>query len=923
MANNTDKRTVEIILNGQKVNASMKEMDAAAAVLNAQLRKLPMGTKEFIEKTKELQQVRERIKDVKQEVNGVGESFKKAKLNLSSLRGAIIGAFAATGLSAFAGKVLDVTAAFQKYKAVLTNTLGSEKEANQVLKGITDFAAKTPFQLDELTSSFVKLANQGFKPTMNEMRKLGDIAASQGKSFDMLTEAIIDAQSGEFERLKEFGIRASKAGDKVTFSFKGVKTEADFTNKSIRDYILSLGDLQGVSGSTAAISTTLTGEISNTADSLDRFATFIGNKIAPAISIGLGAFRSLLDFFADARSGAEQLAEKGSALADSFFQQKANVDELNSSVSPMIDRYEILKNKTSLSKDEHVELDGIIKQLSERIPTAITEFDKYGNAIGISTDKAREFVDQQKAMLQVKNKEAIEENEEALRKLNIQVNELNTALNTRDKDGNIIKVKMVFDAESKRSDRFEIPLIAEEITNLQEKLKGLQQTKLGTEGILAELKGLPNEAKLAAEAAERFRKESDQAQADAEKKKQEDAKKADAAQKKAVKDFEKLQDEIKDLAEKALQDQLPKNEREVKMIEDKYAHLLERAKGHLNEIKKLEALRQVEIDTKKAEQSQKETEEQEKARQKKLELEDEVYLASLSAKDREIAAEANKWDKLILEAEAAGLDATALREAQSNAIVALAQKQNKEEVEANKEKNDKIKKQEKDLFEAKVATARAVVDIIGSVIQIAGDQGEEYANFQKALTLAQIAIDTASAISSLTKASEGNQLNSLTFGAAGTIQFVTGIARILGNIAQAKSVLTEAKIPKFAEGGATLKNGGPVNSPVLAMAGEAGPEWIAPNWMLQHPATADIIGALENIRVNKFATGGSTTGTGTFPVFTNPNRSDQASNNEMLQLLTTISSKLDKPIRAYIAYDDLTRASDDVSNIQRSAQVGK
>jgi hypothetical protein len=33
---------------------------------------------------------------------------------------------------------------------------------------------------------------------MEQMRQMGDLASSVGKSFDQLTEAILDAQTGEF-----------------------------------------------------------------------------------------------------------------------------------------------------------------------------------------------------------------------------------------------------------------------------------------------------------------------------------------------------------------------------------------------------------------------------------------------------------------------------------------------------------------------------------------------------------------------------------------------------------------------------------------------------------------------------------------------------------------------------------------------------
>jgi phage tail tape-measure protein len=171
---------------------------------------------------------------------GVGGLSK----SLGGLGPAIVGAFSVTAVLGFAKAVFDTTANFEKLGAVLKNTLGSGAQASLALEGIKEFAKTTPFAVAELTASFVKLANQGFVPTTNQLRKLGDLASSTGKGFDQLTEAIIDAQVGEFERLKDFGIRASKAGDQVKFTFKDVETQVKFNNTAIREYILSLGDYE-------------------------------------------------------------------------------------------------------------------------------------------------------------------------------------------------------------------------------------------------------------------------------------------------------------------------------------------------------------------------------------------------------------------------------------------------------------------------------------------------------------------------------------------------------------------------------------------------------------------------------------------------------------------------------------------------------
>jgi hypothetical protein len=97
--------------------------------------------------------------------------------------------------------------------------------------------------------------------------------------------------------------------------------------------------------------------------------------------------------------------------------------------------------------------------------------------------------------------------------------------------------------------------------------------------------------------------------------------------------------------------------------------------------------------------------------------------------------------------------------------------------------------------ETKFNNARLVVDILNNLNDIAGQNSA----VSKGLALTQIAIDTAQAISSLTKNSEANPANSVTFGAAGVAQFLSGIARITANVVKAKNLLTtkNPNIPSF------------------------------------------------------------------------------------------------------------------------------
>lgn len=238
--------------------------------------------------------------------------FGNALANIGPL---MAGAFAVGSVVELGKKIVETTAKFEKFEAVLTNTLGSKSEAQKAIRDIQNFASKTPFGVAELTESFVKLANQGFKPTQIEMRKLGDLASSTGKSFDQLTEAIIDAQTGEFERLKEFGIRASKEGDKVKFTFKGVETQTQFTSSAIRDYVLSLGDAVGVSGSMAAISETVGGKISNMDDAFDSLFNTLGSAKSGIMKDIIGSITNMVQGIELALLTQEQLQAKLDGMA--------------------------------------------------------------------------------------------------------------------------------------------------------------------------------------------------------------------------------------------------------------------------------------------------------------------------------------------------------------------------------------------------------------------------------------------------------------------------------------------------------------------------------------------------------------------------------------------------------------------------------
>jgi len=229
------------------------------------------------------------------------------------------GAAVAAGVGLIGREVVNTLTEFERFEAVLGNTLGDSGLAKGVLADIQKFAAKTPFQVNELTDSYVKLANRGIRPTEKQFTALGDVAASTGKDFGQLTEAVLDAGTGEFERLKEFGITAKKSGDQVQFSFKGQTKQVKFTQDAINDYLYSLGEMEGVQGSMAAISETVGGKLSNLKDAFMANALSLGQLFRPMILSVISALKFLSEGLSKVigflRQNPEVLYAFGAALA--------------------------------------------------------------------------------------------------------------------------------------------------------------------------------------------------------------------------------------------------------------------------------------------------------------------------------------------------------------------------------------------------------------------------------------------------------------------------------------------------------------------------------------------------------------------------------------------------------------------------------
>ncbi|MDI7230108.1 tape measure protein [Leptospira santarosai] len=294
-----------------KTAAQVQKMSKAMGISETQMTKLIQKTKNELRLADEFQDAAKAAGMTDREIQKISGSIEQSKMKTANWMGLMKG-FAAMGLTAslsgLFGSALDKAGQLEKYETVLTTTLGSTEKAKAAIGDIQKFAQTTPYEMSELTGSYIKLANRGMKPTLEMMTRYGDIAASQGKSFDQFTEAALDATMGEFERMKEFGIRMSAEGGRVSIMFKDYKKNVEKTPAAIQAALMELGKLKGVQGGMDALSKTWGGLVSNLKDGFDQVISKGGGFITSIL-------KPLLGFFTDGERGAIRMQHALGALS--------------------------------------------------------------------------------------------------------------------------------------------------------------------------------------------------------------------------------------------------------------------------------------------------------------------------------------------------------------------------------------------------------------------------------------------------------------------------------------------------------------------------------------------------------------------------------------------------------------------------------
>lgn len=139
-------------------------------------------------------------------LDNTAKAFNNTLKQAASLAGAYLGL---RGLTSTFKSIVGVNAEFERLSGSLKTVTGSAKAAKKAFTLIEDFATSTPFQLDEIVDSFIRLKAMGLEPSMEALTSYGNTASAFGKNILEFVSAVTSATVGEFERLKTFGTSTS------------------------------------------------------------------------------------------------------------------------------------------------------------------------------------------------------------------------------------------------------------------------------------------------------------------------------------------------------------------------------------------------------------------------------------------------------------------------------------------------------------------------------------------------------------------------------------------------------------------------------------------------------------------------------------------------------------------------------------------
>lgn len=377
----------------------------------------------------------ERIVKTTKDINLLGGQVKKVDKASSGLGGTlgklgaiVLGAFAVRAIVNFTEHLFEValeTEAFVKR---------AKKVFGESLDIVEEFAKGSAKSLGFTEAGFLGAA-----------AAVGDILVPLGLSRERAAEMSVEAVklggalkefTGDSRSAAEISniVAKSLTGEVETLKTLGVVI--DQTSQEFKDLVKSKQIDLGLTRQQAKAETIFQLAIDGSRDALESFETNTDSLVRQQSILTatleeqtehLGGF--LTPAFLAVLKAANSLTKTTKDLAEEIIKENKAFEKQEKEVDTLVSRYGELTSQTELNKDEQIELRSVIEDLALRVPEAVTEFDRYGNALDINTEAVIANLEQQQNILRLRNVEVIKDIREEIEKFTIDVTENTRVLN--------------------------------------------------------------------------------------------------------------------------------------------------------------------------------------------------------------------------------------------------------------------------------------------------------------------------------------------------------------------------------------------------------------------------------------------------------------------------------------------------------------
>lgn len=210
----------------------------------------------------------------------------------TALKGAGI-ALAAVFATRVVKSVIDTTARFEDLNDALASVTGSAQAGAEAFDFVSEFATKTQFGVEDLTTTFIKLKASGIEPTEDLLTLFTDTAAvttDQLGSLQAITDLFARTTSGglgleELNRLADRGVPVFRILEEQIGVTRLEISELGKTAEGSKKILnaLSTGLRQDFGGATAKVVDNLSTQFSNLSIALKNSANEFGKGLSPPL----------------------------------------------------------------------------------------------------------------------------------------------------------------------------------------------------------------------------------------------------------------------------------------------------------------------------------------------------------------------------------------------------------------------------------------------------------------------------------------------------------------------------------------------------------------------------------------------------------------------------------------------------------------